>query len=48
MLDTKEVAMDDKAIFIHALPFEPVREKTNNLGSDHVQYKPGSTVTEDG
>ena len=28
--------------------YEPVREKTNNLGSDHVRHKPGCTVTEDG
>ena len=28
--------------------FEPVREKTNNVVSDHVQHKPGCTVTEDG
>ena len=28
--------------------FEPVREKTNNLGSDQVQHKLGCTVTEDG
>ena len=27
---------------------EPVREKTNNLGSDQVQHKPDCTVTEDG
>ena len=27
---------------------EPVREKTNNLGSDKVRHKPGCTVTEDG
>ena len=27
---------------------EPVREKTNNLGSDEVRHKPGCTVTEDG
>ena len=26
---------------------EPVREKTNNLGSDQVRHKPGCTVTED-
>ena len=26
--------------------FEPVREKTNNLGSDQVQHKPTCTVTE--
>ena len=26
----------------------PVREKTNNLGPDQVQHKPGCTVTEDG
>ena len=28
--------------------FEPVHEKTNNLGSDQVRHKPGCTVTEDG
>ena len=28
--------------------FEPVREKTNNLGSDQARYKPGCTVAEDG
>ena len=28
--------------------YEPVREKTNNSGSDQVRYKPGCTVTEDG
>ena len=28
--------------------YEPVREKTNNLGSDQVQHKPDCTVTEDG
>ena len=27
---------------------EPVREKTNSLGSDQVRHKPGCTVTEDG
>ena len=27
---------------------EPVREKTNNFGSDQVRHKPGCTVTEDG
>ena len=27
---------------------EPVREKTNNLGSDQVRHKPGCAVTEDG
>ena len=27
---------------------EPVREKTNNLGSDQVRHKPGCTVTEAG
>ena len=26
---------------------EPVREKTNNLGSDQVRHKPGCTVTEE-
>ena len=29
------------------LLFEPVREKTNNMGSDQVRHKPGCTVTED-
>ena len=28
--------------------YEPVREKTNNVGSDQVQHKLGCTVTEDG
>ena len=27
---------------------EPVCEKTNNLGPDQVQHKPGCTVTKDG
>ena len=27
--------------------YEPVREKTNNLGSDQVRHKPGCTVKED-
>ena len=27
--------------------FEPVHEKTNNLGSDQVQHKPACTVTEE-
>ena len=27
---------------------EPVREKTDNLGSDQVRHKPDCTVTEDG
>ena len=27
--------------------YEPVPKKTNNLGSDKVQHKPGCTVTED-
>ena len=30
------------------LQFEPVHEKTNNLGSDHVRHKQGCTVTESG
>ena len=29
-------------------PIEPVREKTNNLGSDEVRHKPGCTSAEDG
>ena len=28
--------------------YEPVRKKTNNMGSDRVRHKPGCTVTEDG
>ena len=28
--------------------YEPVHEKTNNLGSDRVRHKPGCTVTEAG
>ena len=28
--------------------YEPVREKTINLGSDQARHKPGCTVTEDG
>ena len=27
---------------------EPVREKTNNLGSDQVRHKSGCTLTEEG
>ena len=34
----------DKTLLI----YEPVHEKTSNLGSDQVQHKPGCTVTEDG
>ena len=30
------------------LIYEPVREKTNNLGSYQVRHKPACTVTEDG
>ena len=28
--------------------YEPVHEKTNNLGSDQVRHKPACTVAEDG
>ena len=28
--------------------YEPVRDKTNNLGSDQIRHKPACTVTEDG
>ena len=34
--------------FLSFLTFEPVREKTNNLGSDQVQRNPACTVIEDG
>ena len=30
------------------MSLEPVCEKTNNLGSDKVQHKPGCAVTEEG
>ena len=30
------------------LTYEPVREKTNKLGSDQVRHKPACTVTEAG
>ena len=30
------------------IQYEPVRVKTNNLGSDQVWHKPAGTVTEDG
>ena len=33
---------------IFDLFYEPVREKTNNLGSDQVWHKPACTVSEDG
>ena len=40
---------NDEAAYMHKLKeYEPVREKTNNLGSEQVQHKPGCTVTEDG
>ena len=29
------------------MTFEPVREKTNNLGCDQVRHKPGCTITEE-
>ena len=32
----------------YCLKTEPVRDKTNNLGSDKVRHKPGCTVTDDG
>ena len=34
--------------FLYLGLFEPVHEKTNNLGSDQVRHKPGCTFTEDG
>ena len=30
------------------IPFEPMREKTNNLGSNKVRHKLACTSTEDG
>ena len=35
-------------IMLLLLVFELVHEKTNSLGSNQVQHKPGYTVTEDG
>ena len=29
-----------------AKQYEPVHEKTNNLGSDQVQHKPGCAITD--
>ena len=43
MKDNQKLIQLDNAFFI-----EPVGGKTNNLGSDQVQQKPGCTVTEDG
>ena len=34
-------------LFFIPIQFEPMRKKTNNLGSDKVGHKPGCTVTED-
>ena len=34
-------------IYAMALTYDPVREKTNNLGSEQIQHKPGCTVTDD-
>ena len=34
-------------VHVHFI-YEPVREKTNNLGSDKVRHRPGCTVTEVG
>ena len=36
----------EKSSFLLIL-YEPVHEKTNNLGSDQVRHKPGSAITED-
>ena len=40
-----DIAAQNKS---HVFVFEPVCEKTNNLGSDQVLHKPGCTVKEDG
>ena len=34
--------------YITFIYIDSVREKTNNLGSNQVQHKPGCAVTEDG
>ena len=33
---------------MYTIIYEPVREKTNNLGSDQARHKPACTVTEAG
>ena len=38
----------DREMETKGFTFEPVREKTNNLGSDQVRHIPACTVTEDG
>ena len=35
-------------LLLEMIANEPVREKTNNLGSDQVRHKPACTVTADG
>ena len=47
----KELKTNSQTLCFKFHKTEPVREKTNNLGSDHghqVQHKQGSTVTESG
>ena len=41
---TMSVILDLSILLI----YEPVHEKTNNLGSEKVPHKPGFTLTEDG
>ena len=40
--------MFDKVFFTLHIVYEPVREKTNNLGSDQVRHKSDCTVTKNG
>ena len=39
---------EDQFSRVAAHIFDPVHEKTNNLGSHQARHKPGCTVTEDG
>ena len=39
---------DITCMWFHQAVIEPVREKTNNLGSDEVGHKPSCTSTDDG
>ena len=49
-LDTSSISCDNFNMFNQAshFAFEPVREKTNNFGSEQVRHKPDCKVTEDG
>ena len=44
----EELLKKNRDSFDPKVMYEPVREKTNNLGSDQVRHKPACTVTEAG